>query len=76
MLRTKDSEAQIDDSDLPWRSHADDLTDSRGKGWPSPDNVFELGCLWAALAERDHMEREEKLKLPSDLAGITTITYR
>lgn len=78
----QDLEAQIDDSDFAVAiAHADDLTDSRGKEWPSPrDNVvFELGLFMGRLgrARAILMEpREEKVKLPSDLAGITTITYR
>jgi CRP/FNR family cyclic AMP-dependent transcriptional regulator len=78
----QDLEAQIDDSDFAVAiAHADDLTDSRGKDWPSPrDNViFELGLFMGRLgrARAILMEpREEKVKLPSDLAGVTTITYR
>lgn len=77
----QDLEAQIDDSDFAIAiAHADDLTESRGKDWPSPrDNVvFELGLFMGRLgrARAVLMEpREEKVKLPSDLTGITTITY-
>ena len=77
----QDLEAQIDDSDFAIAiAHADDLTESRGKDWPSPrDNVvFELGLFMGRLgrARAILMEpREEKIKLPSDLTGITTITY-
>ncbi|MGY4396705.1 CRP/FNR family cyclic AMP-dependent transcriptional regulator [Sphingomonas sp. UYAg733] len=77
-----DLEAQIDQSDFAVAiAHADDLTESRGKDWPSPrDNVvFELGLFMGRLsrARAILMEpREEKVKLPSDLTGITTITYR
>ena len=75
-------EAQIDDSDFAIAiAHADDMTESRGKDWPSPrDNViFELGLFMGRLgrARAILMEpREEKVKLPSDLAGLTTIPYR
>lgn len=75
-------EEQIDNSDFAIAiAHADDLTESRGKDWPSPrDNViFELGLFMGRLgrARAILMEpREEKLKLPSDLAGLTTISYR
>ena len=75
-------EDQIDDSDFAIAvAHADDLTESRGKDWPSPrDNViFELGLFMGRLgkARAILMEpREEKVKLPSDLTGITTIPYR
>ena len=75
-------EAQIDDSDFAVAiAHADDLTGSRGKPWPSPrDNViFELGLFMGRLGRSRAIlmePREEMIKLPSDLAGITTITYR
>lgn len=78
----QDLESQIDDSDFAIAiAHADDLTASRGQDWPSPrDNVvFELGLFMGRLgrARAILMEpREEKVKLPSDLSGITTITYR
>ncbi len=77
-----DLEKQIDDSDFAVAiAHSDDLTESRGKDWPSPrDNVvFELGLFMGRLsrARAILMEpRDEKVKLPSDLSGITTITYR
>lgn len=77
----QDLETQIDDSDFAIAiAHADDLTESRGLDWPSPrDNVvFELGLFMGRLgrARAILMEpREEKVKLPSDLTGITTITY-
>lgn len=62
-------------------AHADDLTESRGKDWPSPrDNViFELGLFMGRLNRQRAIlmePRDEKVKLPSDLAGITTIPYR
>jgi predicted nucleotide-binding protein len=62
-------------------AHADDLTESRGQDWPSPrDNViFELGLFMGRLNRQRAIlmePREEKVKLPSDLAGITTIPYR
>lgn len=78
----QDLEDQIDNSDFAVAiAHADDLVESRGRDWPSPrDNViFELGLFMGRLgrARAILMEpREEKVKLPSDLAGITTITYR
>lgn len=76
-----DLEEQIDDSDFAIAiAHADDLTLTRGVDWPtSRDNViFELGLFMGRLsrARAILMEpREEKIKLPSDLSGITTITY-
>lgn len=74
-------EAQIDSSDFAIAiAHSDDLTESRGEQWPAPrDNVvFELGLFLGRLgrARAILMEpREEKVKLPSDLSGVTTITY-
>jgi predicted nucleotide-binding protein len=74
-------EEAIDDSDFAIAiAHADDMTSSRGKEWPSPrDNViFELGLFMGRLgmARAIMMEpREEKVKLPSDMAGVTTIPY-
>ncbi|MBZ9897636.1 nucleotide-binding protein [Mesorhizobium sp. BR1-1-6] len=62
-------------------AHADDMTESRGRDWPSPrDNVvFELGLFMGRLNRQRAIlmePREEKVKLPSDLAGVTTIPYR
>lgn len=72
----------VDDSDFAVAiAHADDTTAYRGQAWPVPrDNVvFELGLFMGRLG-RDRailMEpRDLDVKLPSDLAGITTITYR
>lgn len=78
----QDLEAQIDDSDFAVAiAHADDLTESRGKPWPSPrDNVvFELGLFMGRLGRQRAIlmePRDEKVKLPSDMSGITTIPYR
>lgn len=75
-------EKEIDNSDFAIAiAHADDLTESRDKDWPSPrDNViFELGLFMGRLGRSRAIlmePREEKVKLPSDLAGLTTITYR
>lgn len=75
-------EAELETADFAIAvAHSDDITESRGKNWPSPrDNViFELGMFMGRLnRERAILmePREEKVKLPSDLAGITTITYR
>jgi predicted nucleotide-binding protein len=78
----QDLEEEVDDSDFAVAiAHADDLTESRGKDWPSPrDNVvFELGLFMGKLGRQRAIlmePREEKVKLPSDLSGITTIAYR
>lgn len=75
-------EDEVDNSDFAIAiAHADDLTESRGKEWPTPrDNViFELGLFMGRLgkARAILMEpRDENVKLPSDLTGITTIPYR
>lgn len=62
-------------------AHADDTVITRGDEWPTMrDNVvFELGMFIGLLGRKRAflMEpREEKLKLPSDLTGLTTIPYR
>lgn len=75
-------EDEVDRSDFAIAiAHADDITTVRGADWPTPrDNViFELGLFMGRLgrARAILMEpREEKVKLPSDLAGVTTIPYR
>lgn len=75
-------EAAIDDSDFAIAvAHADDMTAYRGQDWPTPrDNVIlELGLFMGRLgrARSILMEpRDEKLKLPSDMTGITTVPYR
>lgn len=62
-------------------AHPDDVAQVRDVEWPTPrDNVvFELGFFMGSLG-RDRailMEpRGKGVKLPSDLAGITTINYR
>ena len=62
-------------------AHADDTIITRGDEWPTVrDNVvFELGMFIGFLGRKRAflMEpREDKLKLPSDLAGLTTVSYR
>jgi CRP/FNR family transcriptional regulator, cyclic AMP receptor protein len=75
-------ESQLEQADFAIAvAHADDLVISRGDEWPAMrDNVvFELGMFIGFLGRRRAflMEpREDKLKLPSDLAGLTTIPYR
>jgi predicted nucleotide-binding protein len=75
-------EAAVDDADFAIAiAHSDDVTSSREKTWPAPrDNVvFELGLFMGRLGRERAIlmePREEKLKLPSDLAGVITIPYR
>lgn len=62
-------------------AHPDDLTQSRDEDWPAPrDNViFELGYFMGRLGRERAIlmePRGQRIKLPSDLAGITTIKYR
>lgn len=74
-------ETEIDDSDFAIAvAHSDDMTLFRGQDWPAPrDNViFELGMFMGRLGRRRAIlmePRDEKVKLPSDLAGVTTIPY-
>tara|TARA_R110002049_G_scaffold180431_3_gene347455 strand:- start:3528 stop:4448 length:921 start_codon:yes stop_codon:yes gene_type:complete len=75
-------EDELDKSDFAIAiAHADDLTSIRGADWPTPrDNViFELGLFMGRIGRSRAIlmePREEKVKLPSDLAGVTTIAYR
>lgn len=77
-----DLEAAVDNSDFAIAiAHADDVVESRDGEWPAPrDNViFELGLFMGRLgrARAILMEpRGQDVKLPSDMAGITTIPYR
>jgi predicted nucleotide-binding protein len=62
-------------------AHGDDITEVRGTEWPAPrDNViFELGLFMGRLGRSRAIlmePRDEKVKLPSDMAGVTTIAYR
>lgn len=62
-------------------AHGDDQVQSKNSEWPAPrDNViFELGLFMGRLGTDRAIlmePRDDKVKLPSDLAGITTITYR
>ncbi|WP_208852634.1 TIR domain-containing protein [Roseomonas mucosa] len=74
-------EEQVNHSDFAIAiAHADDLTLFRGQEWPSSrDNViFELGLFMGRLGRKRAIlmePREDRVKLPSDLSGITTITY-
>ncbi|GAD58294.1 MULTISPECIES: TIR domain-containing protein [Brevundimonas] len=74
-------ETAVDESDFAIAvAHSDDLTLFRGEEWPAPrDNVvFELGLFMGRLGRKRAIlmePREDKVKLPSDLSGITTIPY-
>ncbi|TRO95480.1 cyclic nucleotide-binding domain-containing protein [Glycocaulis profundi] len=74
-------ETELDDSDFAVAvAHSDDMTLFRGQDWPAPrDNViFELGMFMGRLGRTRAIlmePREEKVRLPSDLAGVTTIPY-
>lgn len=78
----EDLEARLDDSDFAVAvAHKDDIVITRGDEWPAVrDNViFELGLFMGRLGRRRAflMEpREANLKLPSDMAGLTTVPYR
>lgn len=75
-------EDEVDKADFAVAiTHGDDVIESRGKEWPAPrDNViFELGLFMGRLGRQRAIlmePREDKLKLPSDMAGVTTIGYR
>ena len=75
-------EAELDRSDFAIAiAHPDDITQSRDATSPSPrDNViFELGMFIGRLGRKRSFllePRDEKVKLPSDLSGITTLPYR
>jgi predicted nucleotide-binding protein len=75
-------EEEVDRSDFAIAiAHSDDVTDSRSQTWPAPrDNViFELGLFMGRLGRKRAIlmePRDEKVKLPSDFAGVTTIPYR
>lgn len=77
-----DLEAAVDEADFAIAiAHADDFVESRDEMWPAPrDNViFELGLFMGRLGRSRAILMEPRgrdVKLPSDLAGITTITYR
>ena len=74
-------EVAVDESDFAIAvAHNDDMTLFRGQDWPTPrDNVvFELGLFMGRLGRKRAIlmePREERVKLPSDLAGVTTIPY-
>lgn len=75
-------EAQVDKADFAIAiAHADDIVEYKETDWPTPrDNViFELGLFMGRLGTDRAIllePRNNKVRLPSDLAGVTTITYR
>jgi predicted nucleotide-binding protein len=75
-------EDAVDDCDFAIAiAHSDDITECRGKEWPAPrDNViFELGLFMGRLGKERAVlmePRDDGVKLPSDLTGITTVPYR
>jgi len=75
-------ERELDRSDFAVAiAHPDDRTEVRDEDWPTPrDNVvFELGFFMGRLGRSRAIlmePRTTRVKLPSDLAGITTIRYR
>lgn len=75
-------ENQVDQSDFAVAiAQGDDDVKIRGEEWPSPrDNViFELGLFMGRLGANRAIlmePRDDKVKLPSDLTGLTTITYK
>jgi CRP/FNR family cyclic AMP-dependent transcriptional regulator len=75
-------ERALDQSDVAIAvAEPDDITESRGerRGTPRDNVIFELGFFMGRLGRHRALlvePRGEEIKLPSDLAGITTITYR
>jgi predicted nucleotide-binding protein len=75
-------ENELDRSDFAVAiAQPDDRTEVRDQDWPTPrDNVvFELGFFMGRLGRSRAILMEPRatgVKLPSDLAGITTIRYR
>jgi len=76
-----DLEAKVEEADFAIAiAHGDDDVTSREQSWPAPrDNViFELGLFMGRLGRERAIlmePRDEKIKLPSDYAGIQTVPY-
>jgi len=76
-----DLESKVEEADFAIAiAHGDDITESREDIWPAPrDNViFELGLFMGRLGRERAIlmePRDEKLKLPSDYAGVQTVPY-
>lgn len=75
-------EDEVDRSDFAIAiAQPEDITTTRGAQWPTArDNViFELGLFMGRLGRERAIlmeSRDEKVKLPSDMTGLTTIGYR
>jgi predicted nucleotide-binding protein len=75
-------ERELDESDFAIAvAAADDVVATRDEKWPvTRDNVtFELGFFMGRLGRKRTLllePRGEHVKLPSDLAGLTTIAYK
>jgi len=75
-------EKQLDQSDFAIAiAQPDDITISRGnlKATPRDNVVFELGLFIGRIGRQRSLlvePRGEEIKLPSDLSGITALTYR
>jgi CRP/FNR family cyclic AMP-dependent transcriptional regulator len=75
-------EDEVDRSDFCIAiAHPEDKIITRGSEWPAArDNViFELGLFMGRLGRERAIlmeSRDDKVKLPSDLTGLTTVCYR
>jgi CRP/FNR family transcriptional regulator, cyclic AMP receptor protein len=78
----EDLERKLADTDFVIAiAQGDDILESRDKRWPAPrDNViFELALAMGMLGRHRAIlmePRDDKVKLPSDMAGLTTVTYK
>lgn len=77
-----DLERKLADTDFVIAiAQGDDIVEMREQTWPAPrDNViFELALAMGMMGRHRAIlmePREDKVKLPSDLAGVTTVTYK
>ncbi|PBJ08157.1 DNA-binding transcriptional dual regulator Crp [Pseudomonas ogarae] len=75
-------EEEVDQADFAVAiAHGDDVVEFREQEWPAPrDNViFELGLFMGRLGRQRAIlmePRAERVKLPSDMSGVTTIPYQ
>jgi CRP/FNR family transcriptional regulator, cyclic AMP receptor protein len=77
----EDLERKLADTDFVIAIAQGDDVESRDERWPAPrDNViFELALAMGMLGRHRAIlmePREDKVKLPSDMAGVTTVTYK